>query len=211
MVIVSHTLEMGGFMSYLKFFFFVAILFSSKSYALLITDTIHFDNKLETHNLFRFDLMEQGFNPATDSISVVTFAFDIKEIIEDPFEDGPDSPDDTREFMIIHDRFLFVRGVFYDVDTGVHAWNLHWVSSGSCLHSEWSDTGEEVCVLQPDVDGRFYSSWEVYTDNLWLNSVSVTIDVTRQDVDEPSSLFLFSSLLFALMFRFRKSFSINKY
>lgn len=177
-------------MSRLNMLLLLCALLSSESYALLITDTIQFNDKLSAHNIFRFDLVEQGYNPATDSISLVTFSYDIKEIVEDPFEDGPDSPDDSREFMIIYDRFLFVRGVFYDVDTGVEAWNLHWVPSGGCLHSEWSEAGEEVCVLQPDVDGRFYSSWEVYTDNLWLNSVSISIDVTRKDVSEPSLLIL---------------------
>jgi len=211
MATVNHILGMGGCMSSLKFCFFIAILLSSKSYALLITDTIPFNNKLEQNNFFIFDLMEQGFNPATDLISTVTFAFDIKEIVEDPFEDGPTSPDEIREFMIIHDRFMYFRGVFPDMDTGVYSRSFHSVISEGCMQWGTSESGEEICVFNPGLDGRFFSSWEVYTDNLWLNSVSVTIDVTRQDVDEPSSLFLFSSLLFALMFRFRKSFPINKY
>jgi hypothetical protein len=199
---VNHILGTGGYMNHLKFFIALMLL-SANSYALLITDTIAFDNKLETQNFFRFDLMEQGFNPATDTISIVTFAFDIKEIVEDPFEDGPTSPDEIREFMIIHDPFMFFRGVFYDVDTGVYSQSTYSVISEGCMRWGTSESGEEICVFNPGLDGRFYSSWEVYTDNLWLNSVSVTIDVTRQDVDEPSLLLLLTTLLLALIFRFR--------
>ena len=200
---LQPTLGMGVFMHYFKLFLLFLMLLSAKSYALLITDTIAFNKKLNDRNNFNFDLIEQGYNPFTDVITRVELSYDIKEIVEDPFEDDA-TMDDAREFIMIYDRFMFIRGVFPDIDTGVYRSWMHWTRQEDCRYADYSNTGEEICSFHPDKDGLFYSFWDVYTDNLWLNSISLSIDVTRKSVDEPSSLLLFASLLFLLAFRSRK-------
>lgn len=185
------------------------MLLSTKSYALLITDTIAFNNKLNERNSFNFDMIAQGYNPLTDAITLVTLTYDIKEIVEDPFEDDA-TMDDAREFIMIYDRFMFIRDVFPDIDTGIFNSAMHWTRQEDCRYANYSNTGEEICSFHPDKDGLFYSFWDVYTDNLWLNSISLSIDVTRTSVDEPSSLLLFAGLLSLLAFRSRKRHLINK-
>lgn len=184
-----------------RFLFFFAVLASSvNSYAALITNTIEFNNKLPAYTEFVFDMKEQGFNPATDRITWFNYSFDVKEIVEDPFGDDEDWQMDLWEFAIIYDRFLFYRGIFADMDTGVQNWSHNWTPYYGCHSSIETDQGD-VCVFQPDLDGIFYSTWGVYTDNLWLNSISFTIDYTRKEVDEPSSMLLLTMLLFIALFR----------
>lgn len=180
-----------------------SVFYFSKSLALPITDTINFDQQLtKFHSYeFTFDLMEQGFNPATDIINMITFSFDVREIVEDPFEDNG-STLEHRETVEIHDHFLYYRAYFVDLDTGVVTDRTSWTPVDGCAWPA-AEPGYP-CLFQPDLDGRFFSSWRAETDNLWLNSLSLTIDVTRKNVDEPSSLLLFSSLLLLLLIRLKK-------
>lgn len=189
-------------MKLLKIFLFIlALLPVSNSYALVITHAHNIDNQISGAQDFTFDLISQGYNPATDVINFVIFSFDIKEIIEDPFEDTPDM--DEREFVTIYDRFLYIRGIFPDVDTGVISERLHWTPMTSCRFSGYIGD-EEICLFQPDQDGLFYSHWHVDTDNLWMNSISLSIEVTRKNLDEPSSLLLFLAFIPLLILRFRQ-------
>lgn len=187
------------------FLFFLMLLPFSQSNALVITNTIALNNQLSVDNSFTFDMISQGYNPLTDSINFVTMSFDIKEIVEDPFEDHADMDDNIREFVIIYDRFLHYRGIFADMDTGVVSDTTSWTPQEECRYGDYVD-GEEICYFKPDQDGFFYSYWAVYTDNLWMNSISLSIDVTRADLDEPSSLLLFMSLLSLLIFKTRVRF-----
>ena len=190
-------------MKYCKIFCFILMLLPfSKSYALLITHAIPVDNKIAGSHSFTFDLVSQGYNPATDSINQVIFSYDIKEIVEDPFEDTPDM--EEREFVIIHDYFLYRRAVIADMDTGSFSERLHWIRGEGCLFSGYNGD-EEVCYFQPDQDGFFYSYWDVYTENLWMNSISLTIDVTRSTVDEPSPLVLLGVVLLLLIIKRRNT------
>ncbi len=179
------------------------LLLCSRSYALIITDVIPFNNQLSASNSFTFDMVDQGYNPDTDVIRWVTFEYDIKEIVEDPFEDTGEM-EDAREFVIVYDRFLYTRQVFADMDTGVFSERIDWNRMEEC---RYGDGGEE-CYFQPDQDGFFYSYWEVSTDNLWLNSISLTIDVDRTDVPEPPIIFLMLGLIPLLLRNFspRKKF-----
>lgn len=178
------------------------LLACSKSYALLITHAIPVNNQIAGYHSFTFDLVNHGYNPDTDSINLVIFSYDVKEIVEDPFEDTPDM--EEREFVIIHDHFLYVRGVIADMDTGSISNRVHWESGEGCLFSGYDENNEEVCYFQPDKDGFFYSYWDVYTENLWMNSISLTIDVTRSNVDEPSPFVLLSGALSLFIIRWRK-------
>jgi hypothetical protein len=189
-------------MKYVKPFLFVlSLLAYSNCHALLITDTISFNNKLnQDWHQFTFELIPQGYNPITDTINFVSLTIDIREIVEDPFEDNG-SMEEYREWVTIYDWFLFHRAYIADVDTGVFTEKAAWYPTEDCRYPASEPGGE--CLFQPDQDGLFYSSWQVATDNLWLNSLSLTLDVTRKDLDEPSPLFLFLSLLPLLAFRFR--------
>lgn len=185
-------------MSHVKTLLFILLLLPpSRSYALIISDVIPFNNQLSESNSFTFDMVSQGYNPDTDVIRWVTFAYDIKEIIEDPFEDTAEM-EDAREFMIIYDRFLYTRQVFADVDTGVFSERIEWNRTEECRYGD----GGEICYFQPDQDGFFNSFWAVYTDNLWLNSISLTIDVDRTEVPEPPAIFLLIGLVPLLLRRF---------
>ncbi|PUA30625.1 MAG: hypothetical protein B0W54_09185 [Cellvibrio sp. 79] len=191
----------------MKFFrifclFFLMLLPCAKSYALLITHAIPVNNQVAGSHSFTFDLVSHGYNPDTDNINWVIFSYDIEEIIEDPFEDTPDM--EEREFVIINDHFLYRRGVFADMDTGSFSERLHWTRGEGCLFSGYNGY-EEVCYFQPDNDGFFYSYWDVATENLWMNSISLTIDVTRNYVDEPSPLMLLTMVLSLLIIRQRNT------
>jgi len=176
----------------------LALLPYSKSQALVITDVIEFDAKVKGDYTFNFDLIKQGFNPATDTINTIIFSFDVKEIIEDAFEDDA-TMEDVREYVVIRDYFYFFRGMLADVDTGVFIGRTHWESLGECWYFY-----DNKCQFQPDKDGQFFSSWQVYTDNLWLNSISIGIEVTRiSEVDEPSSWILLISFLMLLIPRLK--------
>lgn len=188
------------------FLFMLMLLPCAKSYALLITHAIPVNNQIAGSHSFTFDLVSQGYNPDTDSINLVIFSYDVKEIVEDPFEDTPDM--EEREFVIIYDHFLYVRGVIADMDTGSVSERVHWESGEGCLFSGYDSNNEEVCYFQPDKDGFFYSYWDVATENLWMNSISLTIDVTRSNVDEPSPLVLLSGALFLLILR-REKYRLN--
>ncbi len=178
-------------MSHVKTLLVILLLLSfSRSYALIISDVIPFNNQLGERNSFIFDMVSQGYNPHTDVIRWVTFEYDIKEIVEDPFEDTGEM-EDVREFIIIYDRFLYTRQVFADMDTGVFREHIDWLRMEECRYGD----GAEECYFQPDQDGFFYSYWEVSTDNLWLNSISLTIDVDRTEVPEPPAIFLLLGLI----------------
>jgi len=185
---------MGGIMSYVKIFLFLLTLLSfNKCYALLISHIIPINNQLSYSHSFTFDLVSRGYNPATDVINWVTFSYDIREIEEDEAE----------EFVTIFDHFLYWRGIFPDMNTGIVTDRLEWIPQETCRYGEYID-GEEVCYFKPDQDGFFYSYWNVSTDNLWMNSISLTIDVVRTHrVDEPSSILLLAGVLFLLLARSR--------
>jgi len=188
-------------MSHIKSLLFILLLLSfSRSYALIITDVIPFNNQLGTSNSFTFDMVRQGYNPDTDVIRWVTFEYDIKEIVEDPFEDTAEM-EDAREFIIIYDRFLYTRQVFADIDTGVVSERIDWNRMEECRYGD----GGDVCYFQPDQEGFFYSYWDVSTDNLWLNSISLTLDVDRTDVPEPSVIFLLLGIIPLLLRHFSRS------
>lgn len=190
-------------MKLLKIFLLIlALLPASNSYALVITHLHNIDNQISGYQTFTFDLISQGYNPTTDVINWVVFSFDVKEIVEDPFEDTPADMDE-REFVTIYDRFLYVRGTFPDMDTGVVSERLYWTPMDTCRFYTYIDD-QEICSFQPDQDGMFYSYWSVDTDNLWMNSISLSIEVTRTNLDEPSSLLLFAWLVPLLIMRRRK-------
>lgn len=191
--------DKGDFMKHIKLLLLILTLLPfSKSHALVITDVIDFNAKIKGDYTFNFDLIKQGFNPATDTINTIIFSFDVKEIIEDPFEDDA-TMEDVREYVVINDYFYFFRGILADVDTGVFIGRANWEPSEECWYIY-----DNKCQFQPDKDGLFASSWQVYTDNLWLNSISIGVEVTRSsEVDEPSSWILLISFLFLLMPRLK--------
>ncbi len=189
-------------MKYFRIFFFIALLFPfSKSYALLITHAISVENVISGSHSFTFDLASNGYNPVTDRIDWVTFSYDVREIVEDPFEDDEDP--DTREFVTIYDHFLFFRGIFPDMDTRATSIRLQWTPQKECRLLTYVGD-EEICYFKPDQDGFFYSYWNVASDNLWMNSISLTLDVTRSTINEPRSLLLLIGIFPLLILRLRK-------
>ncbi|HTF95065.1 MAG TPA: hypothetical protein VL995_02950 [Cellvibrio sp.] len=195
-------------MRHFKILFFAFLLLPfSKTFALTITDTIQFNNKLERDwHQFTFDMISEGYNPDTDSITMVSFTIDIREIFTEPFEDE-EYAEEFREPLLIHDWFLFYRSYFPDIDTSVSTDRIFWSRTNDCLY-EVQFMGTTECLFQPDIDGLFFSSWQVGTDNLWLNSVSLSIEVIRSKVNEPSVLFIFITTLLVL---FGKHCNLQKY
>lgn len=177
------------------------LLYSAYSSALTITNTINYNNKISGNQYFEFQMIDAGFNPTTDIINHINLTFDIKEIIEDPYEDG-DYDDPNREPMMIFDRYLYYRAIFFDVDTGIYSQSAMWYPA-ECQYMDFDQYGQEQCLFQPDIDGVFYSSWQVHNENLWLNWISFSIDVTRKHVPEPSTLLLFLGGIGLLSIRHR--------
>lgn len=189
-------------MKYCKIFLLVLTIFPfTKCYALLISHVLTVDNQLSYSQAFTFDLISQGYNPHTDIINFVTFSYDIKEIVEDPFEDTPDM--DEREFVTIFDHFMYYRAIIPDMDTGIVSERMHWTPQEECRF-DYEVDGEYVCIFKPDQDGMFYSYWNTDSNNLWMNSISVTLDVTRTNLNEPSPLLFIGGIIPLLILRLRR-------
>lgn len=152
--------------------------------ALLITDTYHadkqlFDNQAEGQV---FDLTQAGYSPLTDSITHIKLTYDFIEI--DPDEDTGES--DSREFVIFSSWIFGWREVYADIDSGLTVFEMDWQRNEMCQYFSTDDEGTEYCALNLDLDGRMNAYVTAYTNNLWLNSIQVEIEVDRTtEVPEP--------------------------
>lgn len=173
--------------------------------ALLITDTRIFNQQLFDNQSAGhvFDLTEAGYSPTTDSITNIKLIYDFTEINAD-VDTGED---ETREFVIFSSWIFGWRDVHPDIDSGLTLFETSWQKSNMCQIYFPDGDDSESCAYNLDVDGRMNAFVTAYTDNLWLNSISVTIDVDRQvNVPAPSSasLFILGLVIFSVLHKARR-------
>lgn len=184
---------------FLKSFLSVPLLIAFNANALLITDTYEVNQQIETAGHI-FDLKQVGYSPDTDSITNIKLIYDFVEI--NPDDDTPE--DDSREFVIFSSWIFGWRDVHPDIDTGLTIFETGWERNDMCQFATTNDELIDYCVFNIDLYGNMNAYVTAYTDNLWLNSIKVEIQVDRQiTVPEPQhaplliiGLLMMSSWLF---------------
>ena len=198
------------------------LVLSSSANALVISD-IYSPNQLIPNNGSLgtiFELIPLGYTPATDTITNVKLTYDFQEIFSSTNEgdteqyNDPNYPIDGTamyedESAIISSWIFNWRDYFPDIDTEVIVYETDWVRSNMCQYEAFgvpSEDSTSYCLLNLDLYGNLNAGVTSFSDNLWLNSISVEVEINRQtQVPEPSSVLLFGlGLLMISLVRYRK-------
>jgi hypothetical protein len=155
------------------------------SYATVISDVISFNKVLpvDGYNL-EFNIAEQGYNYLTDTINWVTISYDFTNMI-DEFDDIEDMS--TLESLQINSYIFDGRTYFNDINPGVYKVREAWNKNLNYCQLE----NDGVCELNLDKDGMAREILSIYSSNIWVGDVTFSVDVTRTEVPEPSTLILF--------------------
>jgi len=192
--------------------------------AFLLTDTHIFEKQLidgyaEGHV---FELIPAGYSPVTDSITHIKLTYDFTEIWspqnqgdtyqyddgsypEFPNENAPQYEDETVTFS---SWIFYWRDWVNDVDTGLTVFETDWTRNDSCQFEafDWENEDDHWCALNLDLDGTMNAYVWPETNNLWLHSIKVEVEIDRAEVSEPNPILLLSIGLFAIGFlRSRKT------
>ncbi|RYY76405.1 MAG: PEP-CTERM sorting domain-containing protein [Gammaproteobacteria bacterium] len=183
---------------------FVGVLgiLSLKSHAFVISDVISVNKTLDlTWRSFEFDLTKQGYNHLTDTINFVELSYDFSKMIDetDDFENY-----ETLETIQLNSYIFDGRANYHDINPGVLSQRVGWLKDDTYCQKENYDTGE--CEFNLDLNGTAREFLSVYSGNIYLSNVTFSVDVTRTEVPEPSSvLLLFVGLLTTLVLRTRSA------
>lgn len=191
-----------------------ALFFALHANAILITDTYVVERQIpsgggEGHI---FELINAGYSPTTDSITYIRLIYDFTEIYSPTNEGDTDQynenfPDDgpqyQDEFVIFSSWIFNWREVDPDIDTGLTIFERSWVRNDYCQITANAIPGDDetgYCMLNLDVAGTMNAYVRSYTDNLWLHSIRVEIEVDRTLVPESGSALLLGIGLFTIGF-----------
>ncbi|MES2674483.1 MAG: PEP-CTERM sorting domain-containing protein [Pseudomonadota bacterium] len=179
-------------------FCFLAIPFYAN--AIVITDMVSINRNLNGGVSVDFDLRRQGYNHETDTIRLVTLSYNFREIIEYDDIDDPSTWESTEIYSLLFDG----RAFFRDISTENYTQRLSWQKDYSCQRSSEDD---EICFYNLDLFGNTTEFLRSYTDNLWLLDGTLSVEVDRVSVPEPSPFILLCMGLVAILTlnRFRKS------
>ena len=193
----------------LSFLFAPCLFISLNASALLISETYIFEKQLPASTWVGHDfvLTSAGYSPDTDSITNIKLIYDFTEIMsptnlgdEDFFKDSDEEVDInlySNEVAYFSSSVFYPRDTHPDVDTGLTIFETNWTRNNECqLENEL--TG--ACEYSLDLNGSLSAYVQSGTDNLWLHSIKVEIEVDRAEVPEPNSLLLFGLGLFAIGF-----------
>lgn len=186
------------------------IVVSLNADALIIRDTYIVNRQLayDTPEGKVFDLTQAGYSPVTDSITHIKLAYDFLELSspynlgdQDDIHDPSDDDVYENEFAVFSSWIFGWREFYGDIDTGPVIFETDWAHRGWCQFPEIidpTDEENELCELNIDTKGTMNAFVTSYTNNLWLSSITVEIDVDRQSrVVESDSWLMFSiGLLF---------------
>lgn len=173
---------------------------SLNTQALVISDVISVNKTLDlTWRAFDFDLTKHGYNHLTDTINYVELSYDFSKMVDDvdDFENY-----ETLETIQLNSYIFDGRINYFDINPGIISQRLSWQKDESYCEKENYDTGE--CEFNLDLKGNAREFLSVYSGNIWLGDVTFSVDVTRKEVPEPSSIILFFlGLLSIAAMRFR--------
>jgi hypothetical protein len=174
---------------------------SLKSYAFVISDVVSVNKTLDlTWRYFDLDLTKHGYNHLTDTINFVELSYDFSKMVDevDDFENY-----ETLETIQLNSYIFDGRVNYFDINPGIISqYRLHWQKDESYCEKENYDTGE--CEFNLDLNGTARETLSVYSGHIWLSDVTFSVDVTRKEVPEPSSvLLLFIGLLTTIVLRTR--------
>ena len=173
---------------------------SLKAHAFVISDVISVNKTLDlTWRSFDFDLTKHGYNHLTDTINAVELSYDFSKMVDevDDFENY-----ETLETIQLNSYIFDGRVNYFDINPGVISQQSSWQRDNSYCQKENYDTGE--CEFNLDLNGTAREFLSVYSGNVFLSDVTFSVDVTRKEVPEPSSLLLlFVGLLTTVVLRTR--------
>lgn len=207
----------------IKMFFCVFTLsVSFNASAFVITDTYTADRLIPagTSEGKIFELIPLGYSPATDAITRIKISYDFTEIYsptnQGDDEDYVDMTDEEAAHFIAEDEpailnmWLFNYKAYYpDIDTGLIVYERDWTRNDMCQFEAFGIPGDDstvYCELNLDLYGNLNAYVFSYTNNLWLNAITVEAEVERTtQVPEPNSMLLLGLGLFALGLRYHFS------
>ena len=177
-------------------FFALACMLPLSSQALIITDVISVNKTLDLGSrVFDFDLTKHGYNHLTDSINFVELSYDFSKTIDD-FDDYDDP--DTVETIQFNSYIFDGRTNYYDINPEVITQRTSWHKDETYCQRENYNNGE--CELNLDLFGKAEEFLSVYNGKIWLGDVTFSVDVTRTEVPEPSSIILVMMGIIAIGF-----------
>lgn len=191
-------------MKFLKLILFTVIFGGASSANALLLSVVHEVNAQLVSGEevgFIFNLVDQGYNRHTDTITGINLSFDFREIVDT--EENLEDLDDIEnwEFIIFYSRIFEGRKVYADIDTGIITFSSHWNRPYECQLYGYDDDDQEICRENLDLYGVM-GSWVVpYTDNLWLGEARLDVEITRASIPEPASILLFGLGLIGLGLR----------
>jgi len=176
--------------------------FSLNTHAFVISDVISVNKTLDlTSYIFDFDLAKRGYNHLTDTINLVELSYDFSKMIDevDDFDNY-----DTLETIQTNSYIFDGRVNYFDINPGIISDRLSWQKDESFCQKENYYTGD--CEFNLDSKGTAREFLSVYSGKVWLSDVTFSVDVTRNEVPEPSSaLLLMIGLLTTIVIRARSS------
>jgi hypothetical protein len=200
-------------------------LLSLNASAILISETFVVEKQLSKGSTTGhiFELINAGYSPATDSITNIKLTYDFTEIWslanqgdEDQYndEDYPEfdenRPQYEDEFVTFSSWIFNWRDWEPDVDSGLTVFETDWTRNDYCQFEafDWQDeTKPSWCALNIDLAGTANAHVTVETNNLWLHSIKLEVEVDRKETEvvEPNSLLLLGLGLIAIgLLRSRK-------
>lgn len=169
--------------NFLKFMFCCLPLAPVWANALVITDVISINREADSAVL-DFDLRRGGYNPLTDSITLVTLTYDVREIVEFDDYDDDSTLESGEQYSMIFDR----KSYFRDISTGTFTQQIDWYKSDTCQIGGFDG---EPCEYSLDLFGTTAEYFRFYSGNIWFGEGTLTVEVNRISVPEPSAIILF--------------------
>lgn len=201
---------------FFSLFCFLFSLISLNASAFLITDTFTVERHVgETPTGTTFELIPLGYNPATDAITHVKLIYAFSEIYssnnlgDEEEYDGTYPQELYENELTLFSSWMFIwREMVNDVDTGLTVFEKDWIRTDACqleLATDPEVMGTEYCALNMDMLGNVNAYLMSFTDNLWLHSITLEVEVDRKaEVSEPNPSLLFGLGLLAIgLLRYR--------